>query len=64
MKKIVYIAPEVKVKALYMEQLMAGGSVTGIIDDETQIGYGGVDEEGKLDPAAKSDLTIHSVWDD
>ncbi|MCR5132219.1 MAG: hypothetical protein K6C10_12270 [Prevotella sp.] len=61
MKKIVYIAPEVKVKALYMEQLMAGSGVTA---DDQGIGYGGVDDGGSMVPDAKSDLTINSVWDD
>jgi len=62
MKKIVYIAPEVKVKALYLEQLMAAASgVTGT--GGAEIGYGGVDD-GSNEPAAKNDLTIHSVWDD
>ena len=60
MEKIAYQTPEVKVKALYMQQLMAG-SVTS---DDLGIGYGGVDDGGTQDPDAKDGLKSHSVWDD
>lgn len=59
MKKIAYQTPEVKVKALIMDQLMAG-SVTA---PDQGIGYGGVDEEGEKDPEAKL-FQSTSVWDD
>jgi len=62
MKKIAYQTPEVKVKALFMDQLMAG-SVTGSIDGGDGPGNGGVDDDGTLDPAAKG-FDTHSVWDD
>ena len=63
MKKIAYQTPEVKVKALFMDQLMAG-SVIGSIDGGDGPGYGGVDENGTIDPAAKDGFKSHSVWDD
>ena len=63
MKKITYQIPEVKVKTLFMEQLMAGGSVTGDVDGAGGPSFGGVDEDGTLDPAAKT-FEHHSVWDD
>ena len=61
MKKIVYQAPEVKVKALNMEQLMAG-SIQGTLNDEVIIGYGGIDEDGMEADAKLYEGT--SVWDD
>lgn len=63
MKKIAYQTPEVKVKALFMDQLMAG-SVTGDVDGGGGLGYGGVDENGTIDPGAKDGFKSHSVWDD
>ncbi len=63
MKKIVYQIPEVKVKALYLEQLMAGGSVTGDVDGGGGPGYGEVDDDGTMDPNAKT-FGNRSVWDD
>lgn len=58
MKKIAYQTPEVKVKALFMDQLMAG-SVTA---PEQGIGFGGEDDGS--DPEAKDGFKSHSVWDD
>ena len=59
MKKIAYQTPEVKVKALFSEQILAG-SVTA---PEQGIGYGGVDD-GTHDPDAKTNIETHSVWDE
>lgn len=43
-------------------ELLAGGSgVTGGIDDDVQINYGGVDEDGSKDPEAKQHF---SLWED
>ncbi len=61
MKKIAYQTPEVKVKALFSEQLLAGSGVVGTGDVE--IGYGGVDD-GTHNPDAKDGFKSHSVWDD
>lgn len=61
MKKIAYQTPEVKVKALFMESLMAGSGVTS--DDLGGIGNGGVDKDGELEGDAKV-FDSHSVWDD
>ena len=63
MKKIAYQTHEVKVKTLFMESLMAGSGVTGT-GDGVDLGYGGTDTEGKLDPTAKDGIQTHSVWDD
>jgi hypothetical protein len=61
MKKIAYQTPEVKIKALFMDQLMAG-SVTA---PDQGIGYGGVDPgDGTVDPEAKDGFKSNSVWDD
>lgn len=60
MKKIAYQTPEVKVKTLFMDQLMAG-SINATGGDTDDIGYGGVnDGEGE----AKDGIQTHSVWDD
>ena len=60
MKKIEYQTPEVKVKALFSEQLLQG-SVTGT--GGAEIGYGGEDD-GTHDPSSKTNIQTHSVWED
>lgn len=48
------------------DELLAGSGVTGDMGDDT-IGYGGVDENGELDPGAKAfdyDTWPSSVWED
>ena len=58
MKKIAYQAPVIK--TLTMEFLMQSASgTTGRIDDQPAIGSGGTDEDGTVEPEAKS----FSVWD-
>ena len=62
MKKIAYQAPEVKVKAVFTEQLMAGSGVTGSVDGDVVIGWGGED-----DGTHEADAKLYgstSVWDD
>ena len=62
MKKIAYQTPEVKVKTLFMESLMAG---SGVSASDQGIGYGGVDPgDGTVVPEAKDGFKSHSVWDD
>ena len=65
MKKIAYQTPEVKVKTLFMETLMAGSN--GVHGDGADVdaGYGGIDPgDGTVDPEAKDGFKSHSVWDD
>lgn len=62
MKKIAYQTPEVKVKTLFMESLMAGSGLTG--SGGATIGNGGTDTDGELEPTAKDGFNTHSVWDD
>lgn len=59
MKKIAYQTPEVKVKALFMDQLMAG-SVTA---PDQGIGWGGPGD-GMEGDAKEDGIQTHSVWDD
>jgi hypothetical protein len=63
MKKIAYQTPEVKVKTLFMESLMAGSgngvTGTGAVD----VGSGDWDDNGEKDPEAKN-FGGNSVWDD
>jgi hypothetical protein len=65
MKKIEYQAPVIK--TLTMEFLMAatsgGNGVTGEIDMNPTFGEGGIDEDGTVDPDAKS-FDNRGVWDD
>ena len=63
MKKIAYQTPEVKVKTLFMESLMAGSgnSVTGT--GAVDVGSGDWDDNGEQDPEAKN-FGGNSVWDD
>jgi len=51
MKKI-YIVPELLVMRLHGEQMMAT-SVVNSAGDINEIGYGGVDEEGVIDPSVR-----------
>ena len=53
MKKTAYIAPAIKTRIIYIESALVSASkgVTSNID----IDYGGVDEDGTHDPAAKDE---------
>lgn len=62
MKKIAYQTPEVKVKTLFMESLMAG-STGGYVDGNNEMPYDGIDD-GTHDPDAKDGFKSSSVWDD
>ncbi|MBR5918643.1 MAG: hypothetical protein IKZ83_01915 [Prevotella sp.] len=52
MKKQEYIQPRVKILPVGSDELLVGSGVTGDTGSDT-IGYGGVDEDGDLDPGAK-----------
>ena len=60
-----YIEPLVKVLSDYDMDLMQDTSpgVTGTVDNNDEIGNGGVDEDGELDPDAKW-YNNNSVWDE
>lgn len=60
MKKIAYQTPEVKVKTLFLDQLMTGSVTGGGVADD--IGYGGV-SDGEGD-AKEDGFKSNSVWDD
>jgi len=60
--KRVYKQPQIKAVLGEAEELLAG-SVTGNVDGNPQIGYGGQDGDGTKDPEAKP-YTMHSVWDE
>ena len=59
MKNIAYQTPEVKVKALLMEDLL---KVSGNVDGDP-IGWGG-DGTGLEGDAIEDGFKSHSVWDD
>ena len=64
MKKQDYIKPIVKILPVGSDELLAGSGVTGDTGDDT-IDYGGVDDDGGLDPGAKEhNFSSYSVWDD
>ena len=66
MKKQDYIKPIVKILPVSSDELLAGSGVTGDMGDDT-IGYGGIDDDGSLDPGAKDfDLgsNFSSVWEE
>lgn len=51
--KRAYIIPETEPHPLTMAFILAGSDgVIGGLDDNLDIGYGGVDEDGKLNPSA------------
>lgn len=51
MKKT-YIIPCTTVMQAEVEQILAN-SVRGTIDDDIEIGFGGIDEDGDIDPSVK-----------
>ncbi|MBQ8050909.1 MAG: hypothetical protein IJ197_04970 [Bacteroidaceae bacterium] len=53
MKKLQYIQPEVEVTDIVVLSQMLAGSVTGSVDGGDGPGYGGVDDDGELDPGVK-----------
>ncbi|MBR6445058.1 MAG: hypothetical protein IKS94_01285 [Prevotella sp.] len=61
MKKQEYIQPRVKMLVVGNSDLMTTSGVTGDIGDGTGPGYGGVDEDGDLDPGAKG-FDLGSDW--
>ena len=50
MKKT-YISPEITVEICDCLLLQSASGVTGLMNDRLEIGYGGVDESGSLEPA-------------
>ncbi len=52
-----YLAPQIKLILDINSELLVGssGGVTGSIDGDVQIDYGGVDEQGTIDPSAKQE---------
>lgn len=54
-----YIAPQSAVADMWVLALLT--SSTSIWSEGTDIGYGGVDTNGGMEPAARYD---NSVWDD
>ena len=62
--KRVYFEPQIKLILDINTELLVGssGGVTGSIDGDVQIEYGGVDEEGTIDPEAKKNS--YSVWEE
>ena len=62
--KRVYFEPQIKLILDINTELLVGssGGVTGSIDGDVQIDYGGVDEEGTIDPEAKKNS--YDVWEE
>lgn len=58
MKKT-YIEPHIEMRQIHAEQVIASSEITS----NNGIGYGGVDEEGELDPEVKEEKH-KDVWDD
>ena len=61
-----YLEPQTKLIMEMKAELLAGslgGSVTGTVGSEVEIGYGGVDKEGTGDPEAKP-CTIYDAWEE
>lgn len=54
-----YIIPETKVVLLHGETILSASGVTS----NNGIGYGGVDEQGELDPEVKGNPYGDSIFD-
>ena len=61
MKKMIYQTPEVKIKALIIDQLMQQAS-PGVTAPGQGIGWGG-NGNGMEGDAKENYVTPHSVWD-
>lgn len=55
-----YIEPQVKLLSDIDVVLLDGTGVTGDVDGEPQIDFGGADNDGSLEPSAKR----FNVWDE
>lgn len=61
-----YIKPLIKNFVIDDEPLLAlsgDNAITGNVDDDPQIGYGGVDGTGEKDPEAKQGIAFN-VWEE
>lgn len=56
-----YITPGTEVMQADVEQMLAA-SICGKIGDNEEIGYGGLDEDGSLDPSVKEHAADYE-WD-
>ena len=62
MKKLQYIQPTVEVTETMFSQMLAESGVTGSIDSGDGPGYGGVDDDGNLNPSVKGESWT-DIWD-
>lgn len=53
MKKLQYIQPSTEVNEIALVQMISTSGVTGSVDGGDGPGYGGVDDDGELDPGVK-----------
>ena len=60
MKKI-YITPQSEIEVAFVETLQAASGVKGKINGSLDIGWGGTDKDGDLDPSANG---YGMEWDD
>lgn len=60
MKKL-YEQPSIKMSQYLASMVMAASGIVGAINDNIEIGYGGMDEEGEFNPSAKEHH--FSPWD-
>lgn len=55
-----YMTPEVQTVSVHLTTMIAdSNAVTTNLPTETPVSYGGVDEDGELDPAARR---YDSIW--
>ncbi len=59
MKKT-YITPQTEIEVAEPMQLLADSGVTGSLNDNLEIDYGGIDENGEMNPSANN----FNGWDD
>lgn len=58
MKKI-YIIPETDIKQGVAEQMLAASTVVGNIDNNNEIGFGGIDDDGTLEPGVRENVSSY-----
>ena len=56
-----YIAPNTEITEIELQQLIANSP--GVTAEEKGIGYGGVDEDGEMNPSSRR-RRRRDVWDD
>ena len=57
-----YIIPKTDIMLADVEEMLASSTVVGNIDNNAEIGFGGIDDDGTLEPGVKENTSDYE-WD-